>query len=79
MKMITVFLPETYIKALDQLVYEHVYPNRAEAIRFAIHDLISAKVWRRKLPVQSCMPPPILVREHQYPCNRKSRVEAKTK
>jgi len=48
MKLITLYLPETYIKALDQLVDERFYPNRAEAIRVAIRDLISAEVWRRK-------------------------------
>jgi Arc/MetJ-type ribon-helix-helix transcriptional regulator len=47
MKLITLYLPETYIKALDQLVDERFYPNRAEAIRVAIRDLISAEVWRR--------------------------------
>jgi len=48
LKLITLYLPETYIKALDQLVTECFYPNRAEAIRVAIRDLISAEVWRRK-------------------------------
>jgi Arc/MetJ-type ribon-helix-helix transcriptional regulator len=48
MKLITLYLPEPYIKALDQLVDERFYPNRAEAIRVAIRDLISAEVWRRK-------------------------------
>jgi Arc/MetJ-type ribon-helix-helix transcriptional regulator len=48
LKLITLYLPETYIKALDQLVDERFYPNRAEAIRIAIHDLISAEVWGRK-------------------------------
>ncbi len=48
MKLITLYLPETYIKALDQLVDECFYPNRAEAIRVAIRDLISTEVWRRK-------------------------------
>ena len=48
-RLITLYLPETYIKALDQLVAEHFYPNRAEAIRFAIHDLINSEVWRRKV------------------------------
>ena len=47
MKLITLYLPETYIKALDQLVTERFYPNRAEAIRVAIHDMISEEVWRR--------------------------------
>lgn len=47
MKMITLYLPEPYIKALNQLVDEKYYPNRAEAIRVAIRDLISVEVWRR--------------------------------
>jgi antitoxin ParD1/3/4 len=48
MKMITLYLPEPYIKALNQLVNEKFYPNRAEAIRVAIRDLIHDEVWRRK-------------------------------
>lgn len=48
MKMITLYLPEPYIEALNQLVIEKFYPNRAEAIRVAIRDLINAEVWRRK-------------------------------
>ncbi|MEM2119392.1 MAG: ribbon-helix-helix domain-containing protein [Candidatus Bathyarchaeia archaeon] len=47
LKLITLYLPETYIKALDHLVTEKFYPNRAEAIRVAIHDLISEEVWQR--------------------------------
>jgi antitoxin ParD1/3/4 len=47
MKLITLYLPEPYIKALNQLVNEKFYPNRAEAIRVAIRDMISAEVWRR--------------------------------
>jgi len=47
MKLITLHLPQAYIDALDQLVEERFYPNRAEAIRVAIRDLISAEVWRR--------------------------------
>jgi Arc/MetJ-type ribon-helix-helix transcriptional regulator len=48
MKLITLYLPEPYIEALDQLVNERFYPNRAEAIRVAIRDLINNEVWRRK-------------------------------
>jgi Arc/MetJ-type ribon-helix-helix transcriptional regulator len=47
MKLITLYLPETYIRLLDQLVGERFYPNRAEAIRVAIRDLINEEVWRR--------------------------------
>jgi Arc/MetJ-type ribon-helix-helix transcriptional regulator len=48
MKLITLYLPETAIIAVELLVDERFYPNRAEAIRVAIRDLISAEVWRRK-------------------------------
>ena len=48
MKLITLHLPETYIRDLDQLVGNHYYPNRAEAIRIAIRDLLNDEVWRKK-------------------------------
>jgi len=48
MKLITLYLPEPYIKMLDQLVNEKYYPNRAEAIRVAIRDLLNEEVIRRK-------------------------------
>jgi len=48
MKLITLYLPEPYIRALDSLVTARFYPNRAEAIRVAIKDLISTEVWERR-------------------------------
>jgi antitoxin ParD1/3/4 len=48
MKLITLYLPEPYIKALDSLVNERFYPNRAEAIRVAVRDLLNVEVWRNK-------------------------------
>jgi len=48
MKLITLYLPEPYIKLLDQLVNERFYPNRAEAIRVAIRDLINNEVMQRR-------------------------------
>ena len=42
MKLITLYLPEPYIRALDRLVNEkRIYPNRAEAIRIAVRDLLN--------------------------------------
>ena len=38
--MLSVFIPESYIESLDILVVEEVFPNRSEAIRSAIRDLI---------------------------------------
>ena len=43
MKLITLNLPEPYISALDLLVQRGHYPNRAEAIRNAIRDLIRSE------------------------------------
>lgn len=40
MRLITVNVPEPYLKALDDLVKRKMYPNRAEAIRIAIRDLV---------------------------------------
>ncbi len=47
MKLITLYIPEPYLKALDRLINERYYPNRAEAIRVAIRDLLSVEVWER--------------------------------
>jgi len=47
-KLITLYLPEPYIRALDGLVEERYYPNRAEAIRVAVRDLLKVEAWRKK-------------------------------
>lgn len=43
MRIITVNLPESYIKALDQLSGEElsrIYPSRSEAIRVAVREFL---------------------------------------
>jgi Arc/MetJ-type ribon-helix-helix transcriptional regulator len=40
MKQISLNLPERYLEHLDRLVDQDKYPNRSEAIRVAIRDLI---------------------------------------
>lgn len=45
MKPITLLLPEPYIKALDKLVDTKYYPNRSEAIRVAVRDLLNDEAW----------------------------------
>ena len=47
MKLITIYLPEPYLEALDELVTQKYYPHRAEAIRVAIRDLVSVELWGR--------------------------------
>ena len=42
-RIVTVLLPEDYIKDLDTLVKAGFYKSRAEAIRFAVRDLLLEK------------------------------------
>jgi len=51
LRLITLHLPEHYIKALDELVEKKYYPNRAEAIRTAVRDLLTWEVWDSKTKV----------------------------
>jgi antitoxin ParD1/3/4 len=39
-KLITCHLPSAYIEGIEKLVENEVYPNRSEAIRVAIRDLL---------------------------------------
>jgi len=48
MRLITLYLPEPYIRALDRLVNDKYYPNRAEAIRVAVRDLLNVEAWGRQ-------------------------------
>ncbi len=41
MKLITLYLPEPYIRLLDELVAERFYPNQAEAIRCGVRSILS--------------------------------------
>ncbi|MFX0034541.1 MAG: ribbon-helix-helix domain-containing protein [Candidatus Hermodarchaeota archaeon] len=43
MKLISVNLPESYLKVLELLVVDGKFPNRSEAIRVAIRDLIKTE------------------------------------
>lgn len=40
MKSVLVQIPLPDVEGLDKLVARKLYPNRNEAIRFAIHDLL---------------------------------------
>jgi len=48
MKFIKLYLPEPYIKQLDNLVEKRFYPTRSEAIRLAVHDLLFLKHGQRR-------------------------------
>ena len=44
MQLITVHVPEAYLSALDTLINEKIYPNRSEAIRVAIRDMLKTEL-----------------------------------
>ncbi len=44
MKLITCHLPEAYLSGIEELVNLNVYPNRSEAIRVAIRDLLKEEL-----------------------------------
>ncbi|MFO8018878.1 MAG: ribbon-helix-helix protein, CopG family [Promethearchaeia archaeon] len=44
MKLVTVHLPEQYISGIEELVGQNFYPNRSEAIRVAIRDLLKSEL-----------------------------------
>ena len=48
MKVITIHIPEPYLRDLDKLVHEDLFPNRAEAIRSAVREMLIAEVWERE-------------------------------
>lgn len=44
MKLVTVHLPDVYLRGLEKLVEVEAYPNRSEAIRVAIRDLLKQEL-----------------------------------
>lgn len=44
MKLITCHLPEAYLKGIEELVNQNMYPNRSEVIRVAIRDLLKGEL-----------------------------------
>ncbi|AMM53615.1 ribbon-helix-helix domain-containing protein [Pyrococcus kukulkanii] len=49
MKIISVQLPQSMIHGLDALVKRGVFPNRSEAIRVAIRELLKKELYREEL------------------------------
>ena len=47
-KLITLHIPEIYLQDLEELVAKKYYPNRAEAIRIAVRDLLSDELWSKR-------------------------------
>jgi antitoxin ParD1/3/4 len=45
MRLIAVHLPDRILDDIQQLVDSGLYPNRSEAIRIAIRDLLKRELW----------------------------------
>ena len=49
MRLIAVHLPERIVEDIQRLVEKGLYPNRSEAIRIAIRDLLKRELWEHTL------------------------------
>lgn len=48
MKIVPVHIPNKYLDGLDTLISQDVYPNRSEAIRMAIRDMLKTEARKFK-------------------------------
>jgi len=48
MTLVTVHLPEKFLREIEKLVEEGYYPNRSEVIRIAIRDFLRNEIWGKK-------------------------------
>ena len=60
-KRFGVSLEEDLLKALDNLSAKHKFPNRSQAIRFLIRDILVTQNWREDKQVAGCI---VLVYDH---------------
>ncbi|MGC8566105.1 MAG: ribbon-helix-helix domain-containing protein [Caldisphaera sp.] len=51
MKLITVKMPDLYVKGVDELVKAQRYSSRSEVIRIAIRELLKRELWN-ELPAE---------------------------
>jgi Arc/MetJ-type ribon-helix-helix transcriptional regulator len=49
MRLIAVHLPERIVEDIQRLVEKGLYPNRSEAIRNAIRDLLKRELWESSM------------------------------
>jgi len=49
MKLIAVHLPDRIVTDIEELVNKGLYPNRSEAIRIAIRDLLKRELWDQNM------------------------------
>ncbi len=51
LKLVTIHLPEAFLEGIEELVKSRIYPNRSEAIRIAVRDLLKNELWERPTAV----------------------------
>ncbi|TFG30851.1 ribbon-helix-helix protein, CopG family [Candidatus Thorarchaeota archaeon] len=49
MRLIAVHLPDRIVTDIQALVEQGLYPNRSEAIRIAIRDLLKRELWDQNM------------------------------
>ncbi len=55
MKLIAVHLPDRIVTDIEELVNKGLYPNRSEAIRIAIRDLLKRELWDQNMGKKGSM------------------------
>jgi Arc/MetJ-type ribon-helix-helix transcriptional regulator len=53
LKLVTIHLPEAFLDGIEELVKSRIYPNRSEAIRIAVRDLLKNELWERPMVATS--------------------------
>ena len=51
LKLVTIHLPEAFLEGIEELIKSRIYPNRSEAIRIAVRDLLKNELWERPTAV----------------------------
>ncbi|BAA80494.1 conserved hypothetical protein [Aeropyrum pernix K1] len=50
MRLVTVKMPEMYVKGIDELVRAGRYSSRSEVIRIAVRELLKRELWGTAAP-----------------------------
>ncbi len=58
MKLITCHLPEAYLDGIEELVSAKVFPNRSEAIRVAVRELLKSELTHKMVKEPKTAQPP---------------------
>jgi Arc/MetJ-type ribon-helix-helix transcriptional regulator len=50
MRLVTVKMPEMYVRGIDELVKAGRYSSRSEVIRIAVRELLKRELWGTAVP-----------------------------